>query len=81
MIRKCITNRSGYERVLEVGREYEILDVQYGIFLGEYYVIADLGNGKTATTHLHRFDITKEEARVLAAISLAKSQEVINEND
>ncbi len=62
---KCITNRSGYEYDLVVGKEYEILDIQDSIFAGDYYVIAKLdenSTNKTASTHLYRFDITKEQA-------------------
>ena len=62
MLTKCVTNRSGYEYTLEVGKEYTVLDIQDGIFGGDYYVKVDRGEGKTATALLHRFNITKEIA-------------------
>lgn len=58
----CITNRSGYEHVLKIGEEYEILDICEGIFAGDHYVTVGLENGKKATALLYRFDLSKEEA-------------------
>ena len=59
---RCVTNRSGYERSLVIGDLYLLLDIQDGIFPGDYYVIVELPDGKTVTTLLNRFDITKEQA-------------------
>lgn len=58
----CICLRNGYERSLKVGESYTVLDIQYGIFEGDYYVTVDTGNSKKATALLYRFDLTKEIA-------------------
>ena len=58
----CTTNRSGYEHSLQLGQSYEVVDIQDGIFAGDYYVKVDIGGGKTASALLYRFDIPKEVA-------------------
>lgn len=63
MYATCLNNRSGYEHSLVIGKVYDVLDIQEAIFAGEYYATVDIGNGKTASTHLYRFDITKQVAK------------------
>jgi len=58
----CVTNRSGYEQYLKVGQQYDVVDIQLGIFAGDYYISVEVGN-KTVTALRHRFDITKEYAQ------------------
>ena len=59
---KCVCLRNGYEHVLTLGSEYEVLDIQDGIFPGDYYVMVEGDNGKKATALLYRFDMSKEDA-------------------
>ena len=59
---KCVCLRSGYEHVLTLGETYEVLDVQDGIFPGDYYVTVEGDNDKRATALLYRFDMPKEDA-------------------
>jgi hypothetical protein len=66
---KCITARSGYEHVLEAGKEHEVTDIQHSIFPGSYYVLGIGEGGKKFTCHLYRFDIPEEVAKVHAIAS------------
>ena len=59
---KCINLRGGYEHILKIGKEYEITDIQDGIFSGDYYVIGIGEDGKKFTCYFWRFNITKEFA-------------------
>ena len=59
---KCVTNRHGYEYDLKVGKEYEILNIQSGIFAGDHYITVNLGENKKATALRYRFDMSKEDA-------------------
>ena len=69
---KCVTNRSGYENVLTIGKEYEVVDVCTGIFAGDHYITVDIGGGKTASALKHRFDISKEEIKSFMEKSLTE---------
>lgn len=63
---KCVANRNGYERSLTTGKEYEIADIQKGMFPGDYYIIIDkehTDNGKSASCLDYRFEITKEQCK------------------
>lgn len=62
IILKCTLGQTadGYRYVLTDGKEYEVVDMQYGIFSTPYItVIGD--NGEKVTAYYYRFDITKEE--------------------
>lgn len=85
---KCVSNR-GYERLLVEGKKYKVVDIQDGLFAGDYYVIVLGDNDKEASCHHWRFDISKEtcEKYVLkhhldwrkAATFPSKTYEVPNE--
>jgi len=62
----CKTNRRGYEGILEIGEEYEVLDIQRGTFAPDFYVQVVLPDGKKAMAIDHRFSLTKEQCRAYA---------------
>ena len=79
---KCVTNRSGYEHFLTVGEKYKVLDIQDGIFGGDYYVTVEIPNSTKpgrATALLHRFDITKEQAEAYVVKHHSDWRENVND--
>lgn len=73
---KCIAPDHGYQYSLKAGKEYEIADIQNGLFPNEYYIIVDKAhteNGKGITCHHYRFDITKEQCKEYVQKSIETS--------
>ena len=58
---KCVNSRD-YATLLTSGKEYEVIDIQEGIFAGTYYVTVIGDNGGEVSGHYWRFDITKDQA-------------------
>ena len=81
---KCIAPDHGYEHCLTKGKEYEIQDIQYGVFSGTYYIIVakeHSDNGKEVVCHSHRFDVTEERCRICAQESWLASRADKQETD
>ena len=60
---RCITNSHGYEHSLVVGKEYEVIDIQDGIWCGDHYIIVRGDKGEEVAAHRHRFDISRNDCR------------------
>ena len=56
------SKRGDYLSNATVGKEYEITDIQDGIFAGDYYAIFIGDNGKESSCYYWRFNIPREVA-------------------
>ena len=61
---RCESNM-GYERQLVIDRSYQLLEVEPGIFAGDYYATVADGKGNSISAYAWRFGLTNQRCQEL----------------